>query len=220
MSGWKRPASFAPCPATLSILNRSADVPVQYFQSVITTEVAVIGAVLWQIRYFEPRDPARRDGERLRDPRLRLGLGSPGRVSARRRSNAAPAPGRSARSRAGQLGLAQRLLRVAAQLARVGGAKPRSPHRRDRLAQCRPTRRARPSLSSTQLQPAGIEWRGLRTKRPSRFSGAFLAHRAARFGLLEPNAARPLRSTEPKVRGSNPLGRVAQRPSGARRGGD
>jgi hypothetical protein len=50
------------------------DVPVQYFQSVIATEVAVIGALLWQIRYFEPRDSARRDGERLPDPRLRLGL--------------------------------------------------------------------------------------------------------------------------------------------------
>jgi len=47
------------------------DVPVQYFQSVIATEVAVIGALLWQIRYLEPRDAARRDGERLPDPRLR-----------------------------------------------------------------------------------------------------------------------------------------------------
>ena len=74
MSGWKRPASFALRPAPRSILNRPVDVPVQYFQSVIATDVAVIGALLWQIRYLEPRDPSRRDGERLPDPRLRLGL--------------------------------------------------------------------------------------------------------------------------------------------------
>ena len=47
------------------------DVPVQYFQSVIAIEVAVTGALLWQIRYFESPDPRRED---LPDSRLRLGL--------------------------------------------------------------------------------------------------------------------------------------------------
>lgn len=50
-----------------------ADVPVQYFQSVITIELAVAGALLWQIRYFEPRDGQGNSGQ-LPDPRLRLGL--------------------------------------------------------------------------------------------------------------------------------------------------
>jgi|SRR5262245_19240886 len=50
-----------------------ADVPVQYFQSVITIELAVAGALLWQMRYFEPRD-GKRDSERLPDPYLQLGL--------------------------------------------------------------------------------------------------------------------------------------------------
>jgi hypothetical protein len=50
------------------------DVPVQYFQSVITIELAVAGALLWQMHYFESGDAARRDRERLPDSRLRLGL--------------------------------------------------------------------------------------------------------------------------------------------------
>jgi hypothetical protein len=50
------------------------DVPVQYFQSVIGIELAVAGALLWQIRFFESSSTARRDGEDLPDPRLRLGL--------------------------------------------------------------------------------------------------------------------------------------------------
>ena len=49
------------------------DVPVQYFQSVITIELAVSGALLWQIRYFES-STARREGEPLPDARLRVGL--------------------------------------------------------------------------------------------------------------------------------------------------
>jgi apolipoprotein N-acyltransferase len=49
------------------------DVPVQYFQSVIAIELAVAGALLWQIRYFESRDATRQERE-LPDPRLRLGL--------------------------------------------------------------------------------------------------------------------------------------------------
>jgi hypothetical protein len=37
----------------------ATDVPVQYFQSVITIELAVAGALLWQMRYFEHRDSLR-----------------------------------------------------------------------------------------------------------------------------------------------------------------
>jgi len=41
----------------------------------------------------------------------------------------------------------------------------------------------------------------VRTERLSRFSSAFLAHRAAKFGLAEPNAARPpLRNRRSEVR--------------------
>jgi len=50
-----------------------ANVPVQYFQSVITIELAVAGALLWQMRYFEPRGEKPKI-ERLPDPYLRLGL--------------------------------------------------------------------------------------------------------------------------------------------------
>ena len=50
------------------------DVPVQYFQSVIAIELAVAGALLWQIRYFESPEKSRRDDVRPPDSRLRLGL--------------------------------------------------------------------------------------------------------------------------------------------------
>jgi hypothetical protein len=50
------------------------DVPVQFFQSVIAVELAVTGALLWQIRFFESRDARRRENEDLPDPRLQLGL--------------------------------------------------------------------------------------------------------------------------------------------------
>ena len=50
------------------------DVPVQYFQSVIAIELAVTGALLWQIHYFDSGDDARPASERLPDSRLRLGL--------------------------------------------------------------------------------------------------------------------------------------------------
>jgi hypothetical protein len=42
------------------------DVPVQYFQSVIAIELAVSGALLWQMRFFES-NTARRQGEPLPD---------------------------------------------------------------------------------------------------------------------------------------------------------
>jgi hypothetical protein len=50
------------------------DVPVQFFQSVITVELAVTGALLWQMRFFESREESRRKSERLPDVRLRVGL--------------------------------------------------------------------------------------------------------------------------------------------------
>ena len=50
------------------------DVPVQYFQSIITIELAVAGALLWQMHYFDSRDTSRRDRAQLPDSRLRLGL--------------------------------------------------------------------------------------------------------------------------------------------------
>ncbi|MFF1633473.1 hypothetical protein [Leifsonia sp. NPDC058248] len=48
------------------------EIPVQYFQSIITVQLAIAGALLWQIRFF---DSDLRDKERdasLPDPRLRL----------------------------------------------------------------------------------------------------------------------------------------------------
>ena len=49
-------------------------VPVQYFQSVIAIELAVAGALLWQMRYFESREDAQRTSDRSPSPRLRLCL--------------------------------------------------------------------------------------------------------------------------------------------------
>ena len=46
------------------------EIPVQFFQSTIAIELAVAGALLWQLRYFE-RDRARRDRE-LPHPRLQV----------------------------------------------------------------------------------------------------------------------------------------------------
>jgi hypothetical protein len=52
---------------------RAVDVPVQFFQSVIAIELAVSGALLWQMRFFES-STARREGEPLPDARLRVAL--------------------------------------------------------------------------------------------------------------------------------------------------
>ena len=49
------------------------EVPVQYFQSVIAIELAVAGALLWQVRFFES-SATRPEQEHLPDPRLRLAL--------------------------------------------------------------------------------------------------------------------------------------------------
>ena len=48
------------------------DVPVQFFQSTIAIELAVAGALLWEIRYFERDSAAARDEQQLPDPRLQL----------------------------------------------------------------------------------------------------------------------------------------------------
>jgi heme/copper-type cytochrome/quinol oxidase subunit 4 len=50
------------------------DVPVQYFQSVIAIELAVAGALLWQMRFFESSGTGRPVDEQLPDARLRVGL--------------------------------------------------------------------------------------------------------------------------------------------------
>src|SRR5262249_38870134 len=52
----------------------SVDVPPQFFQSVIAIELAVTGALLWQMRFFESRHGKERDDEPLPDARLRLAL--------------------------------------------------------------------------------------------------------------------------------------------------
>lgn len=51
------------------------EVPVQFFQSVIAIELAVSGALLWQLRYFESSVSRRTSPEDLPDARLRVGLG-------------------------------------------------------------------------------------------------------------------------------------------------
>ena len=52
----------------------ATDVPVQYFQSVITLELAIAGALLWQMHYFEPQDPTRRELKDRLDSRLCSGV--------------------------------------------------------------------------------------------------------------------------------------------------
>ena len=46
------------------------EVPVQFFQSIIAIELAITGALLFQVRYFEARRAE--DDEYLPDPRWRL----------------------------------------------------------------------------------------------------------------------------------------------------
>ena len=50
------------------------DVPVQFFQSAIAIALAVAGALLWQLRFFDSNDARRQDRVSLPDARLRLGL--------------------------------------------------------------------------------------------------------------------------------------------------
>jgi hypothetical protein len=47
------------------------DVPVQYFQSVIAIELAVTGALLWQVKFFDSKRTVPREGE-FPDTRLRI----------------------------------------------------------------------------------------------------------------------------------------------------
>jgi hypothetical protein len=54
-------------------MNSAMDtVPIQFFQSIIAIELGITGALLFQIRYFAPPDKARREGEQLPGPALRL----------------------------------------------------------------------------------------------------------------------------------------------------
>ncbi len=48
------------------------EVPVQFFQSVVAIELAVTGTLLFQIRFFEPRETAEATGRDLPGPWLRL----------------------------------------------------------------------------------------------------------------------------------------------------
>jgi hypothetical protein len=48
------------------------EVPIQFFQSVIAIQLAVTGALLFQVRFFSPREKTRRDDERLPSATLRL----------------------------------------------------------------------------------------------------------------------------------------------------
>jgi hypothetical protein len=46
--------------------------PVQFFQSTIAIELAVAGALLWEIRFFQRDGLSSRDRSQLPDPRLQL----------------------------------------------------------------------------------------------------------------------------------------------------
>ena len=48
------------------------DVPVQFFQSTIAIELAVAGALLWQVRYFERDSALARNRQPLPHPRFQL----------------------------------------------------------------------------------------------------------------------------------------------------
>lgn len=50
------------------------EVPIQFFQSVIAIQLAVIGALLFQIRYFSPGEETRRRDERLPSATLRVAV--------------------------------------------------------------------------------------------------------------------------------------------------
>ena len=58
-----------------ALYDPAVEVPVQFFQSTIAIELAVTGALLFQIRYFEPRGAANSGKAELPDPRLRLLVG-------------------------------------------------------------------------------------------------------------------------------------------------
>jgi hypothetical protein len=86
-------------------------------------------------------------------------------------------------------------------------------HRADRRAILSAARRGRHQVLGLGFledrRADGICDRGVDRERVvSGFSGAFLAHLRRESGFLEPFPRERRRSTEPKVRGSNPLGRA------------
>jgi hypothetical protein len=59
----------------MPLILTAVDVPVQFFQSTIAIELAVAGALLWEIRYFERGNAAEQDRQprpQLPDARLQL----------------------------------------------------------------------------------------------------------------------------------------------------
>jgi hypothetical protein len=50
------------------------DVPIQFFQSVVAIELAVTGALFFQVRYFSPREGTAREDVRLPSATLRLAI--------------------------------------------------------------------------------------------------------------------------------------------------
>jgi Kef-type K+ transport system membrane component KefB len=50
------------------------EVPIQFFQSVIAIQLAVTGALLFQVRYFSPREKTWREDDRLPSATLRLAV--------------------------------------------------------------------------------------------------------------------------------------------------
>jgi len=50
------------------------EVPIQYFQSVIAIQLAVTGALLFQVRYCSPREKTGREDDRLPSATLRLAI--------------------------------------------------------------------------------------------------------------------------------------------------
>ena len=50
------------------------EIPIQFFQSVIAIQLAVTGALLFQVRFFAPREKTWREDERLPSATLRLAV--------------------------------------------------------------------------------------------------------------------------------------------------
>ena len=50
------------------------EVPIQFFQSVIAIQLAVTGALLFQVRFFAPREKTWREDDRLPSATLRLAI--------------------------------------------------------------------------------------------------------------------------------------------------
>jgi hypothetical protein len=90
----------------------------------------------------------------------------------------------------------------------TGSRVRRRPTSRPLAARSKHVRHATPAAFAGRRRRRFAAW-PLAPRWPRlRFSGAFLAPLGARFGLLEASSPRRPRSTEPKVRGSNPLGRA------------